>query len=562
MDIVCYERDQGFVLRHFREGEFDYIDAANEVVETDFFRFIQAGGYLRDLAKTYPSPRKKEEVPTWFYIASNLTMRIHGAHSFHAYPYVVRCGGMLNAFGPNVAHKNTHPDTGDVTLRCEGFNEKNDYERQTPCDQDFLRKFSKDTSSVALETWFNTDVVRLLKRHKVFDPEGIFIGDGSYVFVPDNDKYEHSARLLFDPAGHPVSSAELEKMTPEAAAHHEWKRCYKLVSLLYVDRSCNFALRIAMRLLPGNASECPVLYDLIDGFVAAAGTGVIKRLLVDRGFLDGAKIAHCKREHGIDTVIPLRKNMDLYQDVLGLLQLPDVTFAPYQPPKREPLDGPRLPEAPPKVQKRERKRQKTIAAKKEEEPPPPPEKTLVRSEVAAIEGLRSWSSCSVPLNVVVNREVYADGHEKIWMLVDTKPFDDEHVPARTRDDYILRTQIEEGHRQLKCFWDLASFTSRAFSLVLNQIVFVTLAYNLLQLFLLRQDRAKLNRRSRNRVLDQLLPTDTVIIIYYDNRFATLTTLEYTEILLTLAEPARKKILEKTRRLRKRLTEELRPTRPP
>ena len=140
MDVLCYENDRAFVLSGLREGEFDFIDAANEVEECDFFRFIGAKKYLNALAETYPSPRKKEEVPTWFYIASNLSMRLHGVHSFNAYPYVVRCGGMLNAFGPAVAHKAEHPVSGDVTLSCQGFNGKNDYDRQTPCDQDFLRK--------------------------------------------------------------------------------------------------------------------------------------------------------------------------------------------------------------------------------------------------------------------------------------------------------------------------------------------------------------------------------------------------------------------------------------
>ena len=562
MDISCYEHDRGFVIQQFREGEFDFIDAANEVVETEFFRFIQAKRYLEELAETYPSPRTKEEVPTWFYISSNLSMRIHGVQSFHAYPYVVRCGGMLNAFGPRVAHKSEHPETGDVTLACEGFNNKNDYARQTPCDQDFLRKLSKDTPPEQLEIWFNRDVVRLFKRHKLFDREGIFIGDASYIFVPDNDKYERSSRLLFEPSGHPVESAELAKMAPEAAARCEWKRCYKLVSLLHTDRDGRFALRVAARLLPGSANECPILYELIDDFVDAAGTGVIKRLINDRGFLDGARIAHCKLEHGIDSLIPLRKNMDLYQDALGLMKLSDVTFARYQPPERERVDAPRLSEAPPRVQKRERKRQETVRANKEKEPPPPPEKTVVRSEVAGLAQLRTWSSCSVPLSVVVSRDVYGDGHEKIWMLADTKPLDAVHTPSRARDEYALRTRIEEGHRQLKCFWDLAKFTARAFSLVLNQIVFVILAFNLLQVFLLRQKRAKLNRRSRPRVLDQLLPTNTVIIIYCRNRFATISPLDYTELVLTLEEEPRKKILEKTRRLRKQLTHEIEPARPP
>ena len=153
MDLVCYERDQDFVLGRFREGEFDYLEAASEVVETEFFRHLGAQEILRTLAATYPTPRKKAEVPLWVSLASTLALRLHGVHSFHASPYVVRCGGMLHAFGPTVAAKVSHPDTGDVTLRCAGFNAKNPYDRQTPCDQDFLRKLARDTPAAALQTW-------------------------------------------------------------------------------------------------------------------------------------------------------------------------------------------------------------------------------------------------------------------------------------------------------------------------------------------------------------------------------------------------------------------------
>lgn len=40
------------------------------------------------------------------------------------------------------------------------------------------------------------------------------------------------------------------------------------------------------------------------------------------------------------------------------------------------------------------------------------EKTLVKTEVAAIGQFTSWQSCTVPLSVVAYREHYADGHEK------------------------------------------------------------------------------------------------------------------------------------------------------
>ena len=562
MDVVCYEHDQGFVLERFKQGEFEYIDAANEVFETEFFRHIDAKNYLKELAETYPSPRKKEEVPRWFYLSSNLSMRLHGVQSFHAYPYLVRCGGMLNAFGPEVARKTTHPETGDVTLTCKGFNDKNDYDRQTPCDQDFLRKFSKDTDPEKLLDWFNRDAARLFKKHKLFDQGGFWIGDGSYVFVPDNKKYQRSALLLFDEHLHPVDSAEFARMAPEAAARCQWRRCYKLVSLLYVDPSRDFFLRAALRLVPGNEHECPIFYDMLDKFVADVGDDVIRRLLLDRGFIDGERIAHCKRDLGIDVLIPVRRNMDIYQDVLGLLKLGETKFHEYRAPKREPVDVPQLPHSPPRVRRRELKRQKTVKAQKAKLPPPPPKDVLVRSEAAGIENLRTFTTCSVPLNVVVNRDVYADGHEDLWMLLDTKPLTSADGPAERRAEYAVRNDIEEGHRQFKCFWDLAQFKSRAFSLVLNQVVFVLLAYNLLQVFLRAESAPPLSRRSRKRQLNLLLPTATVIIIYAENKFATLAPLAYTELLLTLDEAARQKILCTTRRLRKETDLALRLARPP
>jgi hypothetical protein len=561
MDLLCYEHDQGFVLARFREGEFDYLDAASEVVETDFFRYLGAEQVLQALAATYPTPRQKAEVPLWVYLASNLSLRLHGVHSFHAYPYVVRCGGMLNAFGPSVAAKVAHPDTGDVTLRCAGFNAKNHYDRQTPCDQDFLRKLARDTAAEALQRWYNRDVARVLQAHQAFDPEGLFLGDASYLFVPDNPAYEGAVRLLFDAHGHPLDAAELAHLTPQQAARCQWRRCYKLVSLLHTDRQGSFCYRVAVRVLPGTASECPVLYALVDEVVAAVGPGVLRRLLLDRGFLDGAAIGRCQQVHGIDVLIPVRKSMAVYQDALGLLRWPEVVFTPYAPPAPPP-PAPRPRPVPARVRAREAKRQQTLQARQASAPPPPPAETLVRAEVAGLDGFQSWASCPVPLAVVISREVYADGHEDLWMLLDTRPLGAPGAAAARRDEYHLRTRIEEGHRQLKCFWDLTHFSSRAFALVVNPVVFVALAYTLLQLFLRQQGRAELNRRTRPRVRDQLLPSAAVILLYCQQRFAILTPLEYTELLLTLTEPARRKILTQARRLRRELLDALPNPRPP
>ncbi len=168
MGLMLFQENRPFILESYCQGDFDYIDSAGEVFETDFFRFIKAKEILRELSESYPTPRKKEDVPLWFYVASNLSMRLHGVHSFNAFPLLVRCGGMLNAFGPKAGRKVTHPDTGDVTITCEGFNKKNHYDREAPCDQDFLRKMSKDTDAEALMRWFCDDVVRVFRRRRAF----------------------------------------------------------------------------------------------------------------------------------------------------------------------------------------------------------------------------------------------------------------------------------------------------------------------------------------------------------------------------------------------------------
>jgi hypothetical protein len=200
-------------------------------------------------------------VPFWFYVASNLSMRLHGVHAFDAFPMVVRSGGMLQAFGPQAGRKTVHPETGDTTIFCEGFNQKNLYDRQTSCDQDFLRKAAKDTDAQALMRWFGEDGVRVFQRRRAFDREGIFIGDASYLFVPDNPHYEDSVKLLFDEHNHPVSEKQYRKMTDEQKSRCQRRRCYKMVTLLHTNRTLDFFLFVAVRVVSGNVHECPVLYD-------------------------------------------------------------------------------------------------------------------------------------------------------------------------------------------------------------------------------------------------------------------------------------------------------------
>jgi hypothetical protein len=557
MDLVVFEQNKPLVLRALGNGDFDYIEAANEVFETEFFRFIRAKRILDKLSQSYPTPRKKQDVPLWLYVASNLSMRLHGVHSFNSFPFLLRSGGMLNAFGPKAGRKVIHPDTGHVTIVCEGFNKKNHYDRETPCDQDFLRKISKDTDADALMEWFCTDVNQIFRTHRAFDKEGIFIGDASYLFVPDNANYEGSVKLLFDRHNHPLSFKQYEKMSDEQKVCCQWRRCYKMVTVLHTNRALDFFLFVAVKVVSGKDHESPILYDLVKQFVETLGKGVMKRLIVDRAFLDGEAISRCKKDYGIDILIPVRSSMDIYEDAMALFREAGVDWICCKKPEVE-LKEPARPR-PKAIVKRERKRQQRVHQLKDERPSPPPEQTLVESSAAAIGQFSSWESCTVPLSVIANRERYADGHEQIWLLIDTKEV---HNPCQARQDYHLRITTEERYRQLKCFTDLTNFTSRAFSMVVNQVLFIMLSYNLLQLYLLRQAHKELNKKTLPRVRQQLLPSDNHIIVYWQNYYGLFAPLEFVEIIATLPGKAREKVAKKSRRLRRELNQEMKNPRPP
>lgn len=178
-----------------------------------------------------------------------------------------------------------------------GVQRQNDYDRQTPCDQDFLRKFARDTETGLLHGWFNREAPRCLRSLGRFDPEGLFIGDASSLFVPDNEHYEQSDLLWFDEHNHPVKAEEVDLRDKRYQRH----RCYKLVSLIQVNRKLDFFFVVAARVVGGRRHECPILYELVEEVVRAVHKGFIKVLIVDRGLIDGERMGHLKQKLAIDT---------------------------------------------------------------------------------------------------------------------------------------------------------------------------------------------------------------------------------------------------------------------
>ena len=549
MEIIEYHPQR--VLDAFRQGEFDQIEIIGEADEKEFFELAFQEKILFELADSMPTARKKEEVPRWFVLAANLSLKLHQENSYSAFERVVRCGGLLSALDPRVASKHLDAQTKEILLQCQGFNDKNTYDRTTPCDQDFLRKFVKDVPAKNWRNWFNGPVQQTWQQYGFFDPQGIFIGDGSYLFVPDNPNYEGSVLMWFDEHNHPVKYDELSEEERKKARR---RRCYKLVSLLHLRGDCS--VYAALAIVPGNDHESPVLYELVEKFVAAVGPGVMKLLILDRGFVDGKNISRCKKEWGIDVLMPLKRNLDIWTDAWALS-----SQHPWQTSSVPPPPAPLRPPAgrPEHLQKREAKRQRTLRHKKSQAPPPDPSKIQTKTEMCAIPGFTSWTDVSVPIHVLLMREHYGDGHTSEWGLMDTRPITD---PSRPKRDYQRRTEIEERHRLLKCFYDLCDFQSRSGNVIVAQVVFILLSYTLRQWQIWKRHPQLLPGQTPGQIRRRLNLRREYVVIYHQQAYTQMPLVTFTREVLELEGQARIKALAKIRQLEKSLLAPIEKLRPP
>jgi hypothetical protein len=539
----AFQEDQALVYDKLRQGDVEHLEIVSRVVETQFFHTFLGGGALKQLAESYPTPRQKEEVPLWLYLSSQITLRLHGARGYASLPYILHCGGLRDALEEGQLERKEDPNTGGHYLNFRGYNEKNSYARRTPCDQDFVRKLARDTAPDALEAWYGRDVARYLKLERAYDPEGIFVVDGSYLFVPDNERYEHSRLAYFNEHNHPVSREEQKELSPAQRKRCRLRRYYQMASLTHTNRNHDYLLYCGTRLLR-EGGEVQQLVPLVGDFVSAVGQGVMKILLIDRGFIDGVSITTIKTEYGVDVVVPLKEKMNITEDAWKLAEVDPAPWQVWEPPAREPPADP--PQRPEKLRRAERKRQESIARKKKEAGIKPPAR-LVRLELKRIPRMTLWDQCRVALDVVLMREHLSDGQCLKWGLMTTR---EAKEPLEIRELYHLRPAVEEGWRQGKCYWDLTGFRSPHFSLVVNQVIFVLLAYTLMQLFLVQSERGELAKRTRQRLLSELLPDGEKVAVYWKNHVGYFSLLEYSQILLTLAEGARRRLLGVTRRLGK------------
>jgi hypothetical protein len=394
-------------------------------------------------------------------------------------------------------------------MTAGGFNSKNKKGREIPIDQDTARKFFTHTEASQIEQWYNTDVQKWLRRHRGYsDKEGIFILDPTLIAVPDNPNYKGAALLPLDKEGRYV---EVKKLSPGERKKFKYTRAYKLTMLLHYSRQDDYFMFAGGHLGRGDESGLKQGEELVEHFVSQIGKGVIKLLIMDREFIDGAMITRFKKIHEIDCLVPLKSNMHALMDALGVSRLGDVKWVLSQEVKDE--TG----------------------------------RVVEVEELAGVGKVESWESCQVPLYIVLVRTRKANGKEQMWALASTKRFDD---PRSPRELYTGRMQIEERIDQIKNGWWVGSFTTPNFNADVVHVFFVLLTYTLIQLYLKSTHHEELATKTIESLRQEERLGKDAVIVYAEKYFAVFDVDEYTNIILHLRKEARLKMCRWIKRFRR------------
>lgn len=425
----------------------------------------------------------------WFLLCCALQMRLHGTGAYSSIPALLKNGPVLSRVKFNL---------GGID---GGFNRKNRHDRQCPVDFDTVRKLFKDTDAPSLRRWYNRDIAKFLRHNRAFDKHGIFVLDQTHVVVPENDNYKDAVRMPVDEHGQLI---KMDHLTPEQRKAVKYHPCYALSELLHVGKDDRCYVVAGYQWGPGNVDELVQGRCLVKDFVDAVGKDVMKLLIDDRGYIDGPFITMAHKELKADVVLPLRKDMDMYQAAVRTVTSPhwDGHWTPY---RTYIENGIRYTE-----------------------------------EVACVENTGLWDECEVKLHLSIMRTNASDGSVSYWVPASTfKP----REPKEAFDCYAWRVTIEERHRQFKHFRHIGAFTSPHESLVEAQVLFTLLTYTLVQLHLVKSHLVDLT----NRTIDTLKQEERVganaVIVYYGRHFAVVDLDYFTHVIASMAPQAREKLIK-------------------
>jgi hypothetical protein len=222
-------------------------------------------------------------------------------------------------------------------------------------------------------------------------------------------------------------------------------------------------------------------------------------LINDRGFLSRDVLNELKTRREVDTYIPLRNNMDAYQEAVSI-------------------------------------------AKNENNWKSHPNKKRKTQKIAFAEDIGAmWRSekpeTDVPINACV---VWDTKNDDYYVFVTT---DTSKSAKHIIQTYELRPEIEEDYRQLKDFWRLEDFKSTKINVIAFHIVCTLLGYLMFQIYVTTEEGSRFTGKSLPVIIKKYIPPEKPksVIIYSGMYFAVFTFVEFLHLYASLGVAVRSQL---------------------
>jgi hypothetical protein len=324
-----------------------------------------------------------------------------------------------------------------------------------PMHQNTLSDAIERLSAEELETLLNGTVQRLVAR-------GFFQTSPGH-FALDASDLETTQRYL----GAGMKTITERKVTKKKEVVEIDRYVYGFKVLIIYE--VRLRLIVAAKVVPINEHESQFTLDLVRQAIDNLGPKVVRVLLIDAGFLDGATLWTLTHDLAIDFVVPSKAKMHVTTDAQQL--------------SRQPAD-----------------RETVFPAARPGEPKPERDGTLRWVGQVAVVGVAALGSydqygtaehaaqanrkdfVANPINAVVvtqwGDDVYAPGKEPVFLT--SLPV---RAPLAVLDLYDLRSLIENtAFRELKQGWNLGRFPKKTLAAVRGHVILTLLTFTLTNAF--------------------------------------------------------------------------------
>lgn len=281
-------RNQKEVVKRLLDGEVTMISSASWAFFEEFLGFLQEVGFF-ELIGVEGQQFRRQMIEVSLLIMTYSVKILLGISSINQVPSrLFRDRALLLLIGYS---------TDQI---MSGFCERGYEDKQKPMHKNVLADAVEKLTAQEVAYILNEAVKRLAGRGIFKESQGHFALDSS-----DLETTEH-----YQGAGKKKVIIRKKLPNGQYVEFEEYIYGFKVVVIYEVQ----LRLIVAAQVAPINRHESNFTLELLEQAITNVGAGVIKVLVMDRGFLDGETLWRIKHSYGVDFIIPSKDDMQVTTD--------------------------------------------------------------------------------------------------------------------------------------------------------------------------------------------------------------------------------------------------------